>query len=453
LTSLGCRRYNYLEMDFLNLKVKYRSNGATWFLIIFIFCFSVSCRNLGPDNPAENRLSEYINSHSAKTLLLHDHRELLVYLKEFPRDQYNLCPTKNGFSFFVEKTDRLDGIKQIVSKGEVWEEAFLELMAKYIKPGSAVIDAGAYIGTHALAMAKMTGPRGRVYAFEPQKKVFRELVFNLIENHNQNVIPLRFALGENTRIVEMDKSENGLDGIVRVGQGGDQAELRTIDSFKLRNISFIKIDVEGYEDQVLEGARQTLADNRNPPILIENVGNAHRLEYYGYTVRPLEYRDYLALPAPDYPLGSIISFIDSGNADQFKSGFWAVAESWGSWIKGDTADVVLPLSQVPQRELVLIGKVKASINGKTPREEVDVFVNGRLIDRWEFRNEEMVVKKTAIPISLLPKSVARPIIRITFQIKNQFSRDELKLPADERLLGFGVNALIIRELQGDKYPF
>ncbi len=335
----------------------------------------------------------------------------------------------------------------------MWEEAFFELMEKYIKPGSAVIDAGAYIGTHALAMAKMTGPRGRVYAFEPQKKVFRELVFNLIENHNQNVIPLRFALGDNNRIVEMEKSENGLDGIVGVGQGGDQAELRTIDSFKASNISFLKIDVEGYEDQVLEGARQTLADNHHPPILIENVGNAHRLEEYGYTVRPLELRDYLALPAPDYRLGSIISFIDSGNADQFKSGFWAVAESWGSWIKGDTADVVLPLSQVPQRELVLIGKVKASINQKSPRAEVEVFVNGRLIDRWEFRNEEMVVKKAAIPISLLPESAARPIVRITFQIKNLISPDELKFPADERLLGFGVHALIIRESQGDQYPF
>jgi FkbM family methyltransferase len=428
------KKINFLRLDY-----------TRWSLVFSLICLALSCRDFDHDKLVEKRLSEYLNSDSAKTLLLHDHREFLAYLKEFPRDQYNLCPTKNGFSFFVEKTGHLDGIKQIVSKGQVWEEAFIELMAKYIRPGSAVIDAGAYIGTHSLAMAKLTGPRGRVYAFEPQKKVFRELVFNLIENHAQNVTPLRFALGENNRIVEMEKPKNGLEAIVRVGQGGDQAELRTLDSFKLRNISFIKIDVEGYEDHVLEGARQTLADNLNPPILIENVGTAHRLEGYGYTVRPLEYRDYLALPAPDYRLGSIISFIHSGNADQFKSGFWSEAESWGSWIKGNTADVVLPLSQVPQRDLMLIGKVKAYVNEKIPRQEVKVLINSRWIGRWVFRQGELEVKKAVIPISLLRESMARPIIRITFQIKNPISPAELKLSADKRLLGLGVNELIIRE--------
>jgi FkbM family methyltransferase len=416
-----------------------------WPLVFILICLALSCRNLNHDNIVEERLSEYLNSDSAKTLLLHDHRELLAYLKEFPRDQYNLCPTKNGFSYFIDKTGRHGGIKQFVSKGLVWEEAFFELMAKYIRPGSAVIDAGAFIGTHSLAMAKMTGPRGRVYAFEPQKKVFRELVFNLIENHAQNVTPLRFALGDNNRIVEMEKPKNGHEATVRVGQGGDQVELRTLDSFKLRDISFMKIDVEGYEDQVLEGARQTLADNLYPPILIENVGTAHRLEDYGYTVRPLEYRDYLALPAPDYQLGSIISFIHSGNADQFKSGFWLKAESWGSWINGKTADVVLPLSQVPQRDLMLIGKVKGYVNEEIQRQEVKVLINSRLIARWDFRKGELEEKKAVIPISLLRESVARPIIRITFQIEKPISPAMLKLSPDKRLLGLGVNELTIRE--------
>jgi len=62
--------------------------------------------------------------------------------------------------------------------------------------------------------------------------------------------------------------------------------------------SFLKIDVEGYEEHVLEGARRTIAENGSPPIFTEGVGVRHLLEDYGYAVMPLEPRDFLALAAP-----------------------------------------------------------------------------------------------------------------------------------------------------------
>ncbi|NBR78651.1 MAG: FkbM family methyltransferase, partial [Alphaproteobacteria bacterium] len=52
---------------------------------------------------------------------------------------------------------------------------------------------------------------------------------------------------------------------------GDQAELRTIDSFGFRNVSLLKIDVESLEDQVLDGARETILESK-PVILAEIQG-------------------------------------------------------------------------------------------------------------------------------------------------------------------------------------
>ncbi|OGD21676.1 MAG: hypothetical protein A2W03_17220 [Candidatus Aminicenantes bacterium RBG_16_63_16] len=411
-----------------------------------MLCLFISCRTEDRQAPVEDRLSEFLDNDLARPLLLQDHQELLAYLMAFPRDDYILRSTSNGFSYFIEKSPRLDGIKQVISGGQVWEGYFIELMARYIKPGTAVVDAGAYIGTHSLAMARLVGPRGRVYAFEPQKKVFRELVFNLIENRVQNVIPLRFALGETNGIVEMDKPVDGLEAVVKVGRGGDPVELRTLDSFHLHDVSFLKIDVEDYEDPVLEGARQTIAANHNPPILIEKTGSLHRLEDYGYTVTPLEHRDYLALAAPVLEMGSVISFADSGNANPFKSGSWSYAEDWGAWTNGNTAHLVLPLAQVPREDLILAGVVRAYVNDKNPRQEIEVLVNGRPVNRWVFRDGGLQHIEVRIPASFVQDYFIKPLIRITFEIKNPVSPAELGLSGDKRPLGLGVREMMVREL-------
>jgi FkbM family methyltransferase len=406
----------------------------------------VSCRNAGGPIPVEDRISGFLEDGAARPLLLQDHQELRTYLLDFPRRLYDLKPTANGFSYFIDRSPRLDGIKQVISQGGVWEGYFVEIMAGHIKPGTSAVDAGAFIGTHSLAMSRLTGPGGRVYAFEPQKKVFRELVYNLIENDVRNVIPLRFALGEANRVIEMDKPVDGLEGLVKVGQGGDPVELRTLDSFRLEDVSFLKIDVEGYEDAVLEGARRTIADNGNPPVLIEKVGERRLLESYGYTVKPVEPRDFLALPAPPYELGWVISFARAGNAEKYKSGWWSAAEDWGAWSIGDAAHLVLPLPGIPGDDLILSGVVKAFVNAKNPRQEVEVLVNGRHVDRWVFLDGSLQHVEVRIPAPFLKDYAIKPLLLVTFEIKNPVSPAALGLSGDKRTLGLGVQELTVREL-------
>lgn len=411
-----------------------------------LLLMAVSCREASRPVSPGDRLAGFLAHEAARPLLLRDHRELLAYLLDFPRDRYDLKTTANGFSFFIERAGPLDGIKQVIAGGSDWENYFVDLMACHIKPGSAAIDIGAYIGTHALAMSRLVGPEGRVYAFEPQKKVFRELVYNLIENNVENVVPLRFALGEADRIVEMDAPVDGLEGLVKVGRGGDPVELRTLDSFHLEDVSFLKIDVEGYDELVLEGARQTIAANGHPPILVENVGGRQLLESYGYAVTPLEPRDFLALPAPPYEPGWVISFAAPGNADKYKSAWWSDAEDWGAWTTGTVANLVFPLPRLPQNDLVLAGVVKGYVNERHPRQEVAVLANGLRVERWIFRNGSWQQIQVRIPASALEKPALKPVLFISFQIADPVSPAQLRLSADERALGLGVRELVVREL-------
>jgi FkbM family methyltransferase len=237
------------------------------------------------------------------------------YIEAFPEARYSVCNVPEVGDFFVDTTDDL--IKASLCKGEMWESWNHELLEEYTEPGTTVIDVGAHIGTHTIVMSRMVGADGRVYAFEPQKKVFRELVSNLRLNGIDNVVPLRYAVGAEAGIIEMDPIWDKNEAATAVGKGGDQAELRTIDSFDFSNVSLIKIDVEGYEGYVLDGSEKTIRTWR-PAIIIEIKGGEPsstvssplpspkdnenvsmvlgRLETWGYTAKRTNWHDYLALP-------------------------------------------------------------------------------------------------------------------------------------------------------------
>jgi FkbM family methyltransferase len=235
------------------------------------------------------------------------------YIEAFPEAHYSVCSVPKVGDFFVDSTDDL--IKAMLCKGEMWESWNYELLGQYIEPGTTVIDVGAHIGTHTIVMSRLVGADGRVYAFEPQKKIFRELVSNLRLNGIDNVVPLRYAVGAEAGIVEMNPAWDKNEAATAVGKGGDQAELRTIDSFGFSNVSLIKIDVEGYEGHVLDGSEKTIRTWR-PAIIIEIKGGEHdldklppkdrkhvsmvlgRLETWGYTAKRTvdDWLDYLAVP-------------------------------------------------------------------------------------------------------------------------------------------------------------
>lgn len=244
---------------------------------------------------------------------VHDPIVLKAYLDEFPYGNYQVYCVEQQGCFYVEPFLH-DTIKNVLRQGNIWEPHLIPLINRYAKEGSTVLDLGAHIGTFTISMARQVGKNGIVHAFEPQKKIFRELYHNcLLNGVENNVCCHRIAIGDKEGYVQMDKETYpGSEGSTGIGQGGDEAKMQTIDSFHFQNVSFIKIDVERSEEQVLDGMVQTILENR-PVIVIELQGgyiwetapieikekirnSMDKLTVLGYSIERIHWHDYLALP-------------------------------------------------------------------------------------------------------------------------------------------------------------
>jgi len=187
---------------------------------------------------------------------------------------YKVYKTYQG-KFCLEKQSK-DWIKNLLKKGWIWEKHVVQSILRFSRKGSTVVDIGAHIGTHTVSMSKAVGEKGTVIAFEPQIKIYQELLVNLELNQLTNVRANLTALGSRFGYIKMDAPKLGNEGSVGFSIGlpksGNIVELRTLDSYNLNNVSLIKMDVEGVEDMVLAGAKKTILRNK-PVILIEITGH------------------------------------------------------------------------------------------------------------------------------------------------------------------------------------
>ena len=189
----------------------------------------------------------------------------------FENGYARVVEAKHGY-FLYNKNDLYVG-RSLENFGE-WCEAGLEFLLQCIEPGDVVLDIGAHIGTHTVPFANRVGVTGCVYAFEPQRIVFQYLCTNVSLNKITNVPCLNKGVGSHHGYVNLpplnpDAEQNfGAVNIEEFSEG-DIIEVMTIDSLKLERCKLIKIDVEGMETNVLDGATKTI--NRLRPLLfVEN---------------------------------------------------------------------------------------------------------------------------------------------------------------------------------------
>lgn len=194
------------------------------------------------------------------------------YITRFPFEQYTIVTVPNQGKFYVEPQIN-DCIKNVLKQGKPWDLSANEYIKKYGKPGTTFLDIGAHIGTQTLIMSQVAGKNGLVIAFEPQKKIYRELIMNMQLNDISNALTLNCALSNKTGFVSLGEEVPNNEGARFVCKTGkEKVPAFKLDDFQLDNISFIKIDVENYELEVLEGAKETIKRNR-PVMLIEIQGN------------------------------------------------------------------------------------------------------------------------------------------------------------------------------------
>lgn len=228
--------------------------------------------------------------------------------KHFPFQNYSIVKVRSLGSFYIDPID--DCIKNVLRRSAPWEAEVASVLKQYSKKGSTVLDIGSHIGTHTVTLSRAVGSNGTVIAFEPQRKIFSELVQNMLLNDYANVVAYRAAVGEREDTVEMNTSYPNNEGATQIGSGGDQTPMTTIDSFHLTNVSLMKIDVENYEDMVLDGAYETIMANR-PVLVIEIMGHKasagpnrmdriqktkQKIKNLGYKIQHLVCDEYIAIP-------------------------------------------------------------------------------------------------------------------------------------------------------------
>ena len=176
------------------------------------------------------------------------------------------------------KNDQVIG-KSLEFYGE-WAQIEVDFLGQFIQKNDTVIDIGAFIGTFSLAFAEMVGPGGKVFSYEPNNISYQVLLNNIDQNNHTNIFPSKIALSnENIKIYHDDKhiineknpGEFSISNFV-TSTGNDnkknQIIISTLDNFKFYQCNLIKVDVEGMELNVLEGAKQTIV-NHQPIIFIE----------------------------------------------------------------------------------------------------------------------------------------------------------------------------------------
>jgi FkbM family methyltransferase len=179
-----------------------------------------------------------------------------------------------------------------------------------IKPGDIVLDVGAHIGCFTLKAAKEVGPEGKVVSFEPSSENFRLLSMNVSSNDYSNAKLFNVAVGSEPGTAKLHlgnrRGTNSLLSDASAEQVGvEEVPIRTLDSvadeLKLNKVNFMKIDVEGFELEVLKGAQNILSSS-HPSIAMEthDFGPSEEeiasfLSTFGYMIKRVPYRTHLGL--------------------------------------------------------------------------------------------------------------------------------------------------------------
>jgi FkbM family methyltransferase len=143
-------------------------------------------------------------------------------------------------------------------------EEMLKPFQKYVPKDSNVIDVGASIGDHTITYAEWVGEQGLVIAFEPNPEAFSCLYHNT--RYLQQVLPIDSVLSDSEETVLLNKLDNSGASYYTVSDHGTLTA--KLDDYDLHNISFIKIDAEGFETKIIRGAVNTIAKWR-PVLLVE----------------------------------------------------------------------------------------------------------------------------------------------------------------------------------------
>jgi FkbM family methyltransferase len=216
--------------------------------------------------------------------------------------------TRAGLRYDLDLSEGIDFAIFLLGS---FEPSTVAALGRHIKPGATVLDVGANIGAHTLQMARLVGSEGRVLSFEPTAFAFAKQLANLALNPeiSGRVTALQFFLtadGSNPTPQSLYASWPLLHGPGVHGKHLGRsmatagAQIATLDEVlmqrRIERIDLVKLDVDGFECEVLAGATKMMARDRPvfimelaPYVLVECGATLDKLLSFFV---PLNYRFY-----------------------------------------------------------------------------------------------------------------------------------------------------------------
>jgi FkbM family methyltransferase len=154
------------------------------------------------------------------------------------------------------------------------------VVASLLRPGMTVVDVGANIGYYLLLFQRSTGAGGCVICVEPSAENLPELKLNIAANPVGRIELHEVAIGESEGEIGLRSGINS--GVVKIAEGAHVVRVVPLDAIVGERVDVLKIDVEGYEGQVLAGATALIARDR-PAIFLEL--HPHILPRFGHSLK------------------------------------------------------------------------------------------------------------------------------------------------------------------------
>jgi FkbM family methyltransferase len=215
--------------------------------------------------------------------------------------QYPLIPAKRKYALFPND----NAVTQSLINNTIYEPYLFSFISDNLLEleGTEIVDIGANNGHFTVEFAHFVGDNGRVYAFEPQRILFQQLCGNIFLNGLDNVFAYNSAIGHQSGTIQVENLDFHGDGPKNFGNShvfsgmenhNNISQMWKLDDIEFQNLSLIKLDVQGFEPYVIEGADVTIWKHR-PYIFIEI--EEEQLEKYGFTedhvIKQFERLDYV----------------------------------------------------------------------------------------------------------------------------------------------------------------
>lgn len=227
-----------------------------------------------------------------------------------------------------------DMISNIATYCGEWSDVEVSIFQILLNPDSNIVEVGANMGLHTVPLAKIAN-QGKVITFEPQRIIFQQLCCNLALNNLTNVYAHRLGVSDQSGKCSIESCDYHIDwnyGSFSLDKGfsseaqfthptiTESVEIVNLDDFapiaELNSLDLLKIDAEGFEPKILNGAVRTI--ERYLPVLFVEYQKQHRTDLLDFFHRH-DYQAYWLLSkrcqeknhfqAPLIDLGDDLNFV------------------------------------------------------------------------------------------------------------------------------------------------